>query len=340
MIEKKPVTIEDIAREAGVSPSTVSRVLNQSKPVNPQTAAAVRDAIERLRFRPNTAAQGLARGKSRVIGVLTEDLASPFYGEIIRGVEQGFAHSQYYPLFVSSNWHPGAVIDGGPLDMLLNRRVDGLILVGSFFPESLLRDVIQQMPCIAVCQTVPGLERRSLLVESHQAAIQLTRHLIELGHRRIVHITGPLSNSNARERLDGYSSALAQAGIAVDPALILTGNFLEESGLVAMGRFLAGGGRCTAVFAANDQMALGARMALFNHGLEVPRDVSLVGFDDQPVSRYTIPPLTTVSQPTADLGRNAASAMLSLLDGQQVDLPEFSARLVLRQSTAPAPESA
>jgi LacI family transcriptional regulator len=124
----------------------------------------------------------------------------------------------------------------------------------------------------------------------------------------------------------------------VDPALILTGNFLEESGLVAMGRFLAGGGRCTAVFAANDQMALGARMALFNHGLDVPGDVSLVGFDDQPVSRYTIPPLTTVSQPTADLGRSAARAMLSLLDGKPVDLPEFSARLVLRQSTAPAAE--
>ncbi|HYF66415.1 MAG TPA: LacI family DNA-binding transcriptional regulator, partial [Herpetosiphonaceae bacterium] len=151
MTDKKPVTIDDIAREAGVSPSTVSRVLNRSKPVNPETAAAVRAAIDRLRFRPNAVAQGLARGKSSAIGVLSEDLASTFYGEIIRGVEQGFAHSSYYPLFVSSNWHPGALIDGGPLDMLLNRRVDGLILVGSYFPEPLLRDVMERLPCIAVC---------------------------------------------------------------------------------------------------------------------------------------------------------------------------------------------
>ncbi|HYF65693.1 MAG TPA: substrate-binding domain-containing protein, partial [Herpetosiphonaceae bacterium] len=155
----------------------------------------------------------------------------------------------------------------------------------------------------------------------------------------IVHISGPLSNKNARERLDGYTSALADAGIAVDPALVLAGNFLEDSGLRTMDRFLAGGGRCTAVFAANDQMAIGARLALFNHGLAVPGDVSLVGFDDQPISRYAIPPLTTVSQPTAELGRSAARAMLSMLAGQETALPEFAARLVLRQSTAPPAES-
>ncbi len=231
MTPKRAVTIDDIAQAAGVSASTVSRVLNKSKPVNPATEAAVLSAVARLKFQPNVVAQGLARGKSTAIGVLTEDIASPFYGQILRGIEQGLHGSVYHPVFASTNWRPNQQDDADiALALLIGRRVDGLIVVGGHFPAHQLQAVASDRPLIGIGQTIAGFEGQCLTVENTVGARQITEHLIGLGHTRIAHITGLLVNHDAVERRAGYLAALEAAGITPDEHLIIEGGFTEEFG--------------------------------------------------------------------------------------------------------------
>lgn len=330
--DRKDVTINDIARLAGVSPSTVSRVLNKSKPVTPATEAAVQAAIDQLGFRPNLVAQGLARGRSTAIGVLIEELTSPFYGAIMRGIEDALANSGFYPIFASTHWRPGlAALDRRALDMLLGRRVDGILIVGSHVPDAVYHELADQMPLLIVGELIPGFEANCLVVDNRHSADALTRHLIQLGHRRIAHISGLLENADGRERLEGYQRSMAEAGL---PELVIAGDFTESSGILAVDQLIRDRTEFSAIFAANDQMAMGAALALHRHGRLVPCDVSLAGFDDLPLVRYSIPPLTTVRQPTHEMGLAAARGMLDLIAGRPLSLPSFATTLVVRESTA------
>lgn len=330
MTKQRPATIHDIARLAGVSPSTVSRVLNATTPVAEEKRAAVLAAIAGLNFRPNVVAQGLARRRSMTVGVLTQDIASPFYGEILKGIEQGLHGSLYQPVFASGNWR--AAEEQEALQVLIERQIDALIILGGQLPDSQLRTTAGTLPLVVVGRTIPGLEQSSLNIDHLQGAYAATRYLLELGHQRIAHITGLLSHSDAVERRGGYLRALDHAGIPTDARLIVEGDYSEQSGLLAVETLFSRGVRFTALFAANDQTAYGARLALFRRGVRVPDDVSLVGFDDQPGSAYTTPPLTTVRQPTSEMGAAAAHAVLQLLAGATSSLPLFETRLVARES--------
>jgi LacI family transcriptional regulator len=332
MNKSKSITIHDIAAKAGVSASTVSRVLNGTTPVADDKRTAVLAAIERLNYRPNAVAQGLVRGKSSTIGVLTQDLASPFYGEIHRAVEQGLAGSGYHPLFASGQWQVDH--ERAALDVLIKRRVDGIIVLGGLIPDEHLHNIARQLPLVAVGRAVAGIEDRCLRIDNIEGAYKATRYLIEIGHTRIAHITGPLRHLDALNRQEGYRQALTDAGLVYDPQLVVEGTFDEQSGLLAIEMLLARAAMFTAIFAANDQMAQGARLALFRRGIRVPDDVSLIGFDDQPSSAFTTPPLTTMRQPTAEMGAAAAAAVLQLLQGHQHSLPTLSVELVIRESTA------
>ena len=328
----KSITIHDIAREAGVSPSTVSRVLNGSTPVAESKRNAVLAAVHSLEYRPSALAQGLARGRSGAVGVLTQDIASPFYGEILKGIEQGLTGSGYHPVFASGNWRGEDERDA--LEMLRSRQVDALIVMGGQLADADLRRTAERTPLVVVGRQVPGLEGQCLRVDDRQGAYQATQYLIQLGHRRIAHITGMLSHQDAAERRQGYLDALTDAGIAPDPQLLVEGDFSERSGLLATDELLRRSARLTAIFAANDQIAYGARLALYRRGIRVPDDVSLVGFDDQPGSAYTTPPLTTVRQPTVEMGRAAAHLVRNLLDGLPINPPTFATTLVIRESAA------
>jgi LacI family transcriptional regulator len=328
----KSITIHDIAREAGVSPSTVSRVLNGSTPVAESKRNAVLAAVHSLEYRPSALAQGLARGRSGAVGVLTQDISSPFYGEILKGIEQGLTGSGYHPMFASGNWRGDDERDA--LEMLRSRQVDALIVMGGQLADEDLRRAAERTPLVVVGRQVPGLEGQCLRVDDRQGAYQATQYLIQLGHRRIAHITGLLSHQDAAERRRGYLDALADAGIAPDPQLLVEGDFSERSGLLATDELLRRSARLTAIFVANDQIAYGARLALYRRGIRVPDDVSLVGFDDQPGSAYTTPPLTTVRQPTVEMGRAAAHLVRNLLDGGPINLPTFGTSLVIRESAA------
>lgn len=326
------VTIHDIAREAGVSASTVSRVLTGNAPVAEQKRDAVQAAVKKLRYRPNASAQGLVSGRTGAVGVLTQSIASPFYGEILLGIERGLADSEYLAVVASGNWRTEDELSA--LNLLSGRRVDGLIVLPGVIPDQHLRQVAEDLPLIVIGRFVAGMERRCLRIDDLQAACDATQYLIGLGHQRIVHIAGPSTHQDAVDRRAGYTRALDQAGLQADEQLIVMGDYTEQSGLLAIQSLLRRAVLFSAIFAANDQMAYGARLALYRNGIRVPDDVSLVGFDDQPSSAYTAPPLTTVRQPTLEIGRAAAQAVLCALNGQEVVLPKLTTELIVRESAA------
>lgn len=328
----KQPTVSDIARVAKVSPSTVSRVLTGSSPVHPAKSAAVLAAIERLNFRPNLTARALARGKSMVIGILTQSMASQFYGELAQGIEEGLADSGYQCVFASGHWEHS--IEQNALNLLLARQVDGLIVLGGEYPDAELGAINAKIPVIAVGRLIEGLEQHCMRVTNVEGARHAVQHLLDLGHRRIAHVTGIATHLDARERRQGYCQALEAAGLSVDERLIVEGYFTEQSGLLALETLLARGVNFSALLASNDQMAYGVRLGLFRRGLRVPEDISLIGFDDLLGSAYTTPPLTSVRQQMHSQGHAAASGMLSLLDNQAPDLPTISTELIIRESTA------
>jgi LacI family transcriptional regulator len=328
------VTILDIAERAGVSVSTVSRVLNKTVPVARAKRDAVLGAVEVLGYRPNVVAQELARGHTLAVGVLPQGIANPFYSRLLKGVVQGLRGTAYHPVFASGE-EPAE--EAQAFDMLLAHRVEALILMGGRIPDDKLLVLASRLPIVAIGRSVQGLERRCVRVENAEGGYKATRHLIDLGHRHIAHITGLAWHADAIARREGYERALTEARIPLDPALVVEGDFEEPSGHAATERLLATGVRFTAVFAANDQTASGAMLALFRRGLQVGRDVSVVGFDDQPSSAYTCPPLTTIRQPAVEMGMAAARALVEELRGRTFVQPTFDTELVLRASTAPPP---
>lgn len=329
----KPITIEDIARHAGVSPSTVSRVLNGSKRVADGKRALVLAAIEQHHYHPNALARGLVRGRSMMVGVLVQDIISPFFAQMVSGVEQGLNHAAYHPMLTTTHWREESEEDEArSLQLLLERRVDGVIVLAGRIPDEHLRAFAAQIPMVIVARRVPGLESQCLYIDNQEGAYRATRYLLGLGHARIAHITGPADHPDALDRLVGYQRALVEAGITPDPRLIVAGQFTEGGGLSSIEELLRRGERFTAIFAANDQTAYGVMLGLFNHGYRIPADISLVGFDDLLLSAYTLPPLTTIRQPALELGQAAAVGLLRLLDDEEPLLPHFPTDLVIRKS--------
>jgi LacI family transcriptional regulator len=326
----KATTIHDIARAAGVSSSTVSRVLSGTVPVAPEKRAAVLAVVNKLQYRPNAIAQGLARGRTAAIGVMTQSIASPYYGGILRGIEEGLADGDYHPMFASGNWHTEEEL--AALDLLSGRRVDGLIVLPGVIPDAHLLRVSEELPLVVIGRSIAGIEQQCLCVDDVLAAQQATSYLLDLGHRRIAHIAGPDTHQDALNRRAGYARALDAAGLPLDNQLIVNGDYTEQSGLLALQALFSRGVMFTAIFVANDQMAYGARLGLYRRGIRVPDDVSLVGFDDLLASAYTTPPLTTVRQPIFEIGRAAAQAVLDLIEQRPIALPNFTTDLVIRES--------
>ena len=325
------VTLEMVAERAGVSPSTVSRILNGTAVVSPEKRTAVDEAIATLGFVPNPVARGLAGGRTLSVGVLTQAIDSPFYGAALRGIEGALGAAGYSPLFMSGHWQ--ADEESRCIDVLRSRRVDGLIVLTGRLSDAALRSVARSLPVVVTGRRLKATNLVSLDFDHREGARQATQHLLELGHRRIAFIGGVAEHPDAVEREQGYRLALGAAGVRVDPALVVPGAFTEHSGVQAVERLLERRVRFTAIFAANDQMALGAALALYRAGKRVPDDVSLVGFDDVAGSLYAVPPLTTVHNPIQEIGELAARAMLALLAGEKARVEVPAPRLIVREST-------
>ena len=327
-------TLEMVAERAGVSPSTVSRILNGTAVVSDEKRAAVDQAIAKLGFVPNPVARGLAGGRTLSIGVVSQAIDSPFYGAALRGIEVELGTAGYSPLFMSGHWR--ADEEARCIDVLRSRRVDGLIVLTGRLADSALRSLARSLPVVVTGRSLKASNLLSMDFDNREGARQATQHLIDLGHRRIAFISGDPEHPDAVDRQQGYRSAIEAAGLRFDPALLAPGNFSEHSGLLAVERLLDSRTRFSAIFAANDQMAFGASLGLYRRGLRVPDDVSMVGFDDVAGSVYMVPPLTTVHNPIQEIGELAARAMLSLLAGERPAVEVPASRLIVRESTRAA----
>ena len=324
-------TLEMVAHAAGVSPSTVSRILNGTAVVSSDKKQAVDDAIARLGFVPNPIARGLAGGRSLSVGVVTQAIDSPFYGAALRGIEDQLDTVGYSPLFVSGHWNASA--EARCIDMLRSRRVDGIIVLTGRLTDAALKACAKHLPVVVTGRQLKAPGLFALNFDNLEGGRLAARHLIELGHRRIAFIAGDADHPDANDRLRGYRQALEEAGLSFEPGLVVPGEYHEVSGLLAVDRLLETRQRFTAIFAANDQMASGAALGLHRRSLRVPEDVSLVGFDDLPSSLYAIPPMSTVHQPAYDMGRLAATAMLQLLAGTAPTVQVPPPRLIARESS-------
>ena len=330
--DARKVTLEMVAERSGVSPSTVSRILNGTAVVSDEKRESVERAIADLGFVPNPVARGLAGGRTLSVGVVTQAIDSPFYGIALRGIEDELDKAGYSALFVSGHWN--ADEEARCIATLRARRVDGIIVLTGRLSDAALRACARALPVVVTGRTLkaPGLV--ALNFDNAAGARMATEHLIGLGHRRIAFIAGDPAHPDAVERHQGYRDALEAAGIEYQAGLVAPGHFHEESGRQAMEYLLQGRRRFTAVFAANDQMAFGAALALHQHGLRIPEDMSLVGFDDLAASTFMLPPLSTVRQPGYELGVLATQAMLQLLAGGKPRIEVPAPRFVARESTA------
>ena len=326
-----PVTLAQVAAAAGVSSSTVSRILNGTARVDDSKRLAVETAIALLDFQPNAMAQGLARGRTMTIGVLTQDISSPFYNEILKGVEDGLSGTGFAPIFASGHWN--AEEETQRLTMLARRPVDGLIVLTGAIPDDKLARFAERTPMVTMGHRVERDNVVCLQMNNEQAAYDATCHLLDLGHMAIAHIAGPMHMSDSADRLAGYKRALAERGIEFNPALVVPGDFRDNTGVVAVAQLLEARQIFTALFAANDQMAIGARLAFYRRGIRVPEDVSLIGFDDLPAASYCTPPLTTVRQPVYQIGYESACALMRLLRGERCDTIHLPLSVIVREST-------
>ncbi len=326
-----PSTLMDVARLAGVSPSTVSRILNGTARVSEDKRLAVLAAITKVNFAPNQMAQGLKKGRSMTIGIVVQDISSPFFDETLRGVDDGLKGTGYASVIVSGHWN--AEEEAERIRLLLARKVDGIILLSGRMSDEAVLQFSGQRPIVSTGRALHTRSALGIKLDNEHGAWLAVHHLIELGHRRIAFVSGPANNHDADERLTGYLRALREADIGPDPKLIVEGNFHESSGLLAVNHLFDTQQQFSAVFAANDLSAYGVRLCLYRKGIRVPDDISLVGFDDLPGSSYTTPPLTTVRQPLYDIGLIATNALRRLINGDTVGSEVPPLELIVRETT-------
>lgn len=308
------VTIRDVARMAEVSVATVSRVLNSSAVVHPETRARVLAAASALRFAPNAAARSLSSRRTHALGVVLPDLYGEFFSELLRGMDQT-AQSRGHHLLVSSSHHEAEGLAAAVRAM--RGRVDGIIVMAPEIGHEALAQVLPEgLPVVAINGATPQPNVHSLLVDNFGGARAMTRHLAKLGHRRIGFVAGAERNADAAERERGYRAGLEEAQLHYEPALQVRGDFTEEGGFTAARKLLALKKSPTAIFAANDAMAVGVLSALRDAAVAVPTSIAVAGFDDIPIARFLNPPLTTVRVGIAELGERATELLLGALGEQ------------------------
>ncbi|HWE60865.1 MAG TPA: LacI family DNA-binding transcriptional regulator [Chloroflexota bacterium] len=332
------LTLKDLAQLAGVHASTVARVLNgdPQQRVRPE----VRDRIVSLArthgYQPNGVARALRLKRSRVIGTMIPDISNPFFAAMFRGIEDTLAQQDFSVILANTDDDPRREQRG--MTMLRERQVDGLILATARRDDPAIAGLAaDRYPYVLVNRHTDPLEANVVVPDDYNGAASAVDHLVALGHRRIAHIAGAAEVSTGNNRRRGYADALARHGLPVDPALIVDGTFREAGGYAAMGTLLTRRPLPTAVFAVNDLAAMGALRATRQAGLDVPRDISIIGFNDLPVVAQMSPALTTLHVPLHAMGVAAAARLLARLTGtEQPDQPVvMPVELICRESTGP-----
>jgi len=332
--------IYDVAKRAGVSTATVSRVLSQPNVVAPATRRKVLQAVERLGFEPNSAAKNLRTHRTGKLLVTVPDLSNPFFSQILQGIE-GSAQREGYSVLVGDTQHEDKREEAYAL-MLRRKEADGLIFLGHRLPRA-AAELIHALaprcaPVVNGCEFSPELGIPSVHIDNARAAYEAMDHLFGLGHRRIGIVTGPLVSPLSRDRLEG-ATMRAKKEKAEREFIVMHGDFSVESGAAAAERLLSKADRPTAIFCFNDEMAMGVLKVARRLGIGVPEELSIVGFDDIRFAELMDPALTTIAQPMVQIGEGTVRLLLRILEGGgDADTPDsvtLPHKLIVRESTAP-----
>jgi LacI family transcriptional regulator len=327
-------TISDVARQAGVSTVTVSRVLNNAPNVNHATRLRIEQAIQELGYVPNGAARSLRSKRTRSLALILPDVTNSFWTTVARGVEDAAQSSGYSVLLCNTDENCAKQLRY--LDLVASRRVDGVIIAPFDCDVQNIRALRdREIATVLIDRRISGWETDSVRGDSEGGARALVRHLISLGHTRIAVISGPAITSTAQDRVDGYRAALMEAGISPDPALIRQGEYRSSTGEQLMGQLLDEGLHPTAVFAANNAIAMGVIDAAIRRGRRIPHDLALVCFDDFDAASHLFPFLTVAVQPAYEMGVRAAELLLSRIEAGAALAPRhvlLPIRLIIRHS--------
>jgi DNA-binding LacI/PurR family transcriptional regulator len=331
----RQLNIGDIAKRAHVSTATVSRTLNQSGAVRPETARKVWRAAAALNYYPNSHARTLVSGRSRLLGLIGSDITNPFFPELVHSFEALATQHQYDLILTSTGYQTARMT--GCVRRMLERKVDGVAIMTSEMDLGLIKELARRgVPLVFMDVGRVGPRMSHVLIDYAHGIRQAVDHLAGLGHERIGFISGPLELHSARTRRQAFLDGLRANGVRPDPKGIREGTHTAEGGQHAMTALLRSGRPPTAVVCSNDWTAIGALHAIDAAGLRVPADVSLVGFDDIPLASYASPPLTSVRMSAGDVGSTAFDALFRLIGGDRLegDLYQVPTTLVVRQSTA------
>ncbi len=328
-------TITDVCRLAGVSKATVSRVLNNTGQVKESTREQVYKAIQELNYRPNGLAQALAKQRSDTIGLIVSDFNGNFFGDLLKQAAQSVEMSGKH--LVVTDGHDNPEREMQAIQMLVDRCCDGIILYSRFLTEEKILEIIGELPVplMIMNRYLEKAPERTIVFAQQEAAHMAVSHLLKAGHRKIACITARMKTPTAQMRLQGYRDALAEYGISYDPNLVAHGQNLIPSGYTACRELLDNGGDFTALFCCTDNMAEGAYRALNESGRKIPDDVSVVGIDNEPMTTYMTPSLTTVHIPVIEMTKVAVEQVIKMINGESVfAIPTFHGELIVRESVA------
>ena len=333
----RPPTMRSVAEQAGVSVQTVSAVINDKPGITRETRERVLAAVEQLGYRPFSIARSLRTGRTRTLALVVSDIANPSFSTIA-SVAEDQAHSFGYSVVVY-NTHDDIQREASYMRTAIQRWVDGVLFVSAEDQMNSLQTLESAgIPAVAIDRIPEHYDGPSVTLDNVKAGRMAAQHLLDLGHRRIAHIAGPLKLRLSRERQDSFRDVIRQCGHDIDVFPVYEGDWNCQSGFDGMKQLLTNSVLPTAVFAANDRMAIGAMQAAHQAGLRVPDDLSFVGLDDIEVAAFQIPPLTTIRQSFAQLATQGVRLLIDLLEGKRVDHTRLQIEpdIVVRQSTAPA----
>lgn len=329
-------TMKDVAHLAGVSTATVSRALTNPEKVSAATHKRVEQAVQDAGYSPNSMARNLRRNESKTLVAIVPDICDPYFSEIIRGIEEA-ANEQGYTLLLGDSGRESEQ-SGAISNLMFTKQVDGMLLLGAKLPFSISKQEQKNLPpLVMACEYAPELEIPTVHVDNLTAAFDAVNYLTSVGHKHIAQMVGDPNSALTKFRVQGYQQALRRAGIAVNPAYTVAGEHSFATGARAMTALLSLPNPPTAVFCHSDVMAIGAMRQAKRLGFRIPKDISIIGFDNIQFAEVCDPALTTVSQPRYEIGRQAMLVLLNILKGNEVRAGSrlLDATLVVRESVAP-----
>ena len=306
-------TIKDVAERAGVSTTTVSHVINQTRYVSEELTQRVHSAMEELDYQPNLLASSLRSGESKIIGLIIPDISNQFFSDISRKIEDNVLRHGYS--VIMCNTDDDIDKEKRYIDILIAKQVDGIVFISAGDEtKSLRKSIEKRIPIVVADRDIENQKVNTVIVDNFIGGYEATKYLMSLGHRRIGFISGPSEISPSYERYEGYKKALLESNLIADPSLFVQGDFRYQGGERAMKKLLALKPTPTAVFACNDMMAIGAIRTAYNQNLNVPDDISIIGFDNIPLSKATFPALTTMAQPTEEMAFQIIEILVELIN--------------------------